>query len=117
MDIPFTTEEVEHALSRLKRRKAAGPEGLMAEHLQEAGSEVQVWLRNVLNAIVELEEVPSATKSGIIIPVYKGSGRDLVKTDSYRGVTLSSVLAKMLEMLYSAGSNEGPASGNWHTAH
>ena len=33
------------------------------------------------------------------MPVYKGSGRDPVKTDSYRGVNLSSVLAKMLEML------------------
>ena len=99
LDVPFTAEEVERALSRLKRGKAAGPEGLMAEHLQEAGSEVQVWLRNVLNAIVELEEVPNTLKSGIIIPVYKGSGRDPVKTDSYRGVTLSSVLAKMLEML------------------
>ena len=51
---------------------------------------MQVWLRNVLNAIVELEEVPNSLKSGIIIPVYKGSGRDPVKTDSYRGVTLSS---------------------------
>ena len=30
--------------------------------------------------------------------MYKGSGRNLVKTDSYRGVTLSSVLVKMLEM-------------------
>ena len=60
---------------------------------------MQVWLRNVLNAIVELEAVPSTLKSGIIIPVYKGSGRDPVETDSYRGVTLSSVLAKMLEML------------------
>ena len=99
MDVPFTAEEVEHAISRLKKREVAGPEGLMAEHLQEAGGEVQVWLRNVLNAIVELEEVPSTLKSGIIIPVYKGSGRDPVKTDSYRGVTLLSVLAKMLEML------------------
>ena len=48
----FTAEEVEIALSRLKRRKAAGQERLMAEHLQEARSEVQVWLKNVLNAIV-----------------------------------------------------------------
>ena len=38
LDVLFTAEEVEHALSRLKRRKAAGQEGLMAEHLQEAGS-------------------------------------------------------------------------------
>lgn len=31
-----------HALSRLKSKKAAGPEGLMVEHLQEAGDEVQI---------------------------------------------------------------------------
>ena len=99
LDVLFTAEEVEHALSRLKRRKVAGREGLMAEHLQEARSEVQVWLRNVLNAIVELEEIPNTLKSVFIIPVYKGSGRDPVKTDSYHGVTLSFVLAKMLEML------------------
>ena len=74
LDVAFTAEEVEHALSSLKRRKVAGPEGLMAEHLQEAGGEVQIWMRNALNAIVELE-VPSTLKSGIIIPVYKSSGR------------------------------------------
>ena len=37
LDVLFTAEEVEQALSRLKR-KAAGQEGLIAEHLQEAGS-------------------------------------------------------------------------------
>ena len=37
LDVPFTAEEVEHAISRLKKGKVAGPEGLMAEHLQEAG--------------------------------------------------------------------------------
>ena len=44
----------------------------MAEHLQEAGGDVQVWLRNVLNAQVKLEEIPSTLKSGNIA-VYKGS--------------------------------------------
>ena len=91
-------EEVEQAVLRLKK-KAAGPDGLTVEHLQEAGSDIQIWLRNVLNAIIELEEVPSALKSGIVIPVYKGSGRDPGLTDSYRGVTLSSVIVKLLEML------------------
>ena len=77
LDVPFTAEEVERALSRLKRRKAAGPEGLMAEHLQEAGGEVQVWLGNVLNAIVELEEVPSTLMSRII-PVYKVATQEAI---------------------------------------
>ena len=37
---------------------------------------MQVWLRNVLNAIMKLEEVPSTLKSGNIIAVYKGSCRN-----------------------------------------
>ena len=61
--------------------------------------EVQIWLRNVLNAIVDFEEIPTLMKSGIITPVYKRHGRDPLKTDSYRGVTLSSVIAKLLELL------------------
>ena len=58
---------------------------------------------------MELEEVPNILKSGFIIPMYKGSSRDPVKTDSYRGVTLSSVLAEMLvlgrmgDLLWEAG--------------
>lgn len=32
--------------------------------------QVQIWLRNVLNAVVDFEVVPDTLKSGIIIPVY-----------------------------------------------
>ena len=53
LDIPFAAEEVVNALSKMKKKKVAGPDGLMAdlEHLQEAGIvlAVQIWLRNVLN--------------------------------------------------------------------
>ena len=41
LDVLFTAVEVEHDLSQLKR-KVAGPEGLMAEQLQEAGGDMQV---------------------------------------------------------------------------
>ena len=95
MDFLFTAVEVEHALSRPKR-KVVSPEGLMAEHLQEAGGDVQVWLRKVLNAMVKLEEIPSAMKSGNIIAVYKGSCRN---SGNYCGVSLCTVLMKILEVL------------------
>ena len=68
----------------------------MAEQLQEAEGDVQVWLRNVLNAQVKLEEIPSTLKSGNIA-VYKGSCKNPCRC--YCGVTLSSVLVKILEML------------------
>ena len=61
--------------------------------------EVQIWLRNVLNTLVEFDEVPSLLKAGIIIPVCKRHGRDPLKMNSYRGVTLSSVIAKLQESL------------------
>ena len=38
-------------------------------------------------------------KSGLVVPVYKGSGKDPLKTDSYRGITLSPVFSKVLEFL------------------
>ena len=43
-----------------------------------------VWLRNILKYAVELEVV---LKSGVVVPVYKGGGKDPLKVDSYRGVT------------------------------
>jgi hypothetical protein len=33
LDVPFTAEEVHAAVRKLKGRKAAGPAGIMAEHL------------------------------------------------------------------------------------
>ena len=49
--------------------------------------------------IIFLEEVPSCLKEGIDIPVYKGKGKDPLSTSSYLGITLSSVIAKTLEVI------------------
>ena len=60
---------------------------------------VVIWLLNVLNTIVELEVIPDVLKRGVVVPVYTGSGKDPLRVDSYRGVTLSSMVAKVLEFL------------------
>ena len=97
LDVPFSTKEVERAVRKLKR-KLPGPDNLLAEHLLE-GHTVVTWLTGVLNAIIELEIIPDSLKRGLEVPVYKGSGKDPSKMDSYRGVTLSTVIAKVLEIL------------------
>ncbi len=71
----------------------------MAEHLKAGGDSLVIWLMNVLNAVVELEVVPDILKRGVVVPVYKGSGKDPLQVDSYRGVTLTSMVAKVLEFL------------------
>ena len=59
-----TSEEIAGAIKRLKSRKAAGPDGIVAEHLKEGGETVAIWIRGVMNAIIELEEVPSIRRVG-----------------------------------------------------
>ena len=44
VDVPFTVEEVAVAVCRLKGGKAAGPNGLMAEHLKFVGESAIIWL-------------------------------------------------------------------------
>ena len=100
LDVPFTAEEVARAIARLKGRKAPGPDGLMAEYLKSGGEVVVIWLLRILNAVVELEVVPDVLKEGLIVPVYKGGGKDPLRVDSYRGVTLTSVVVKVLEFLF-----------------
>ena len=51
------------------------------------------------NLIVTLEVLPDSLKSGVIIPVYKGRGRDPLFPGNYRGITLSSAVSKVLETL------------------
>ena len=39
-DVPFTIEEVEHAVNRIKLKKSAGPDILTAEHLKYEDNEM-----------------------------------------------------------------------------
>ena len=60
---------------------------------------MNVWLRNILNAVVKLEVIPEVLKRGVIVLVYKAGGKDPLCIDSYRGITLTSMVAKVLEFL------------------
>ena len=99
LDSEILVEEVEVALRLLKLGRSKGADGLSAEHLIYGGTAIVLWLKKILNRIISLEEVPSCLKEGVIIPVYKGKGKDPMVTHSYRGITLSSVIAKTFEIV------------------
>ena len=69
LDASFTAEEVSFAIRKLKRRKAPGPDNLMAEHLIEGGDAVTRWLTGTLNAVIDLESVPDSLKQRVVVPV------------------------------------------------
>ena len=60
---------------------------------------VTTWLTGILNTVIDLESVLDSLKQGVVILVYKGSGKDPLQVKSYRGVTLSSVVTKVLEFM------------------
>ena len=46
-------------------------------------------MTGILNAVIDLELVPDSLKQGVVVPVYKGSGKDPLLVESYRGLVLS----------------------------
>ena len=46
--------------------------------------------------MVEIEKIPDVLKCGVEILIFKGSGKDPLNTNTYRGVTLTLVIAKVL---------------------
>ena len=79
--------------------ESAGHDMIDPEHIKYGGEILNIWIQQVCNAIVELEHVPESLKLGIVTPIYKGGGRDPLDTSSYQGITLTSVIAKILESL------------------
>ena len=43
--------------------------------------------------------MPTVLKRGFVVPIYKRGGKNRMKIDSYRGITLISMVAKVLEFL------------------
>jgi hypothetical protein len=91
MDIPFSTEGVEHTVNKMK---SAGPNNLTAEHLKFEGQTIITWVTEILNSIVDVKQIPACLKLGITILVYKGGGKDPLNANSYRCITLNSVISK-----------------------
>ena len=72
---------------------------MFAEQLKYGRQPLHTWLLKILNCIVELEAISDMFKCGSITPVYKGGGKDPLDKNSYRGITVTSVLAKVHEYL------------------
>ena len=91
-------EEIESALRKMKSRRSGGADGLLAEHLKNGGPTLVAWLKRIFTTIIHLEQIPPGFKLGVIVPVHKVKGRNPHTCNNYRGITLTSVLSKCLEV-------------------
>jgi hypothetical protein len=65
--------EVEKALKKMKRGKAAGPTGVTAKMLTASGDLEVEWLTDICNSIVNEEPIPSGITTRASIQVKRGS--------------------------------------------
>ena len=98
-DDAFSTNEVQKAISKLKKNKSCGYDGNSAEHVKYGGVLLVITITLIFNLVLKFEYIPINFRRGTQIPLFKG--KNLCSTDSnnYRGITLLSTLSKIYEMV------------------
>ena len=97
---PLTRDDIRQALAMLKSKRTPGPDGVTSELLRAGGEPIVEWLFSVLEPIWENEvghaDFPTVLADTTIIPILKGN-KNPEELDSYRPISLTSVILKCLE--------------------
>lgn len=93
----ITEEEVDSAIARLKKKKAAGEDGIKNEAWLHANKETKGKLRAILQKIWQGGEIPSGWREGRIYPIHKKGSKK--ETGNYRGISLLDTAYKIYAII------------------
>ena len=94
----ITLEQVIESICKMKVGKAAGPTGVAAEMIQNAGEAGFKLIHQLINAIIKHEVIPKDWESSYIINCYKGK-EDSMERGNYRGLKLLDQVLKVMERI------------------
>ncbi len=100
------THHISRIIGQLAGGKASDKDGLGAEHLKLLPLQALHTLTELINRIIKDRKVPSSLKSSYKLPIPK-KNKNKFYMDHYRGITISSILCKVLESV--ALQQEGDA--------
>jgi hypothetical protein len=95
---PVTKQEVQKAVSNLKRNKAADFYGITAENIVYGEDNLVAYIQRVLNKTFQLHHIPDILKIGILCPVFNDKV-DCKNAINYRGITAKPTLSKIIEKI------------------
>ena len=72
--------EVRAVLKKMKKRKAPGLSGLVAEMIQATWDIGSQWILDLCNGITKEGSIPEDWKSSVVLPIYKGKGVWIVQS-------------------------------------
>ena len=73
---PLELRELEGALGSLPRKKSPGHDCILNKHLIHGGAALNDLLLSLFNSVLKHTSVPEGWQTSIIIPIYKGKGKD-----------------------------------------
>ena len=95
---PFTIEELDIAIGKMKVRKAPGPDNIHPEQIIMLGKSARRMLLNIFNHSWDNGWTPQSWKSANIIPLLK-NGKPKDQVSSYRPISLTSHISKLMERM------------------
>lgn len=97
--IPITERELNNAVDGLSKGKACGNDRVDNEHIIYSGSQFRRALLFLYNTMLIKSYIPPRMKTGIIITLFKGGNKRKDDPNSYRAITLTSVILKLFERI------------------
>lgn len=95
---PFSMAELRRAIRESKRNKASGEDRISYEMLQKLPKTAFKTVLDFYNKIWSSKDFPATWRHSIVLPVLK-QGKDPTSAASYRPISLTSTLCKIMERL------------------
>ena len=93
----FNEEDIHLSIGKLNTGTTSDGCTLTAEHFKYAGESIVPSIVNLFNKIIQSGKIQKVFKAGILTPIHK-KGKDPTLTTNCRGITVTSVLEKKLNM-------------------
>ena len=98
MEQPFNMKELQEALDALKINKSPGPDQITNDMLKQLGEKAKAAMLDIFNNSWKTGDVPQIWRDANMIPIHK-KGKDKYKTSSYRPISLTSCIGKVMERM------------------
>lgn len=101
---PLSIDDIRKIISSCKNGKAQDSDKITAEHFKYAGDGVLQDLLFIINSLLKSKFIPPRLLHGTLTPILKKS-KDKKNPSNYRGITVTSVIGKILEKAWLMRAN------------
>ena len=101
---PFTSEEIQKCIGKLKNSKSPGFDNILNEHIKLTKDLMTPMYVTLFNVVLNTGNIPEKWLIGKIKPIYKNKG-DILDPENYRPISLLSCLGKLFTALLSERLN------------